>query len=87
MARYLSLHSLACLTRQGAEQLVERMVSAPAVHVSRVEVNLVEGKMFAEFDAADRKDLEAWFASAGFHYDWLMRVELTLQDGKLAAAP
>jgi hypothetical protein len=87
MARYLSLHTLACLTRQGAEQLTLRMVAADTVTARRVQVNLMDGKMLVEFEAADRETLEAWLAAHGFHYDWLMRVELELQQGTLQAAP
>jgi len=86
MPRYLSLHTLACLNRQGAEQLTLRLASADKVVAHRVQVNLVEGKMLVEFEAADRETLESWLASQGFHYDWLMRVELELQQGKLVAA-
>jgi hypothetical protein len=83
MPRYLSLHTLACLTRQGAEQLTSRLVAAKDVAARRVQVNMVEGKMLVEFEAADRDTLEAWLKGQGFHYDWLMRVELELQQSKL----
>ena len=86
MPRYLSLHTLACLTRQGAEQLTSRLVSAKEVAARRVQVNMVEGKMLVEFEAADRDTLEAWLKTQGFHYDWLMRVELELQQDKLLPA-
>ena len=85
MPHFLSLHTLACLTRQGAEQLTSRLVAANAVTVRRVQVNLVQGKMLIEFEAADRETLEKWLAAEGFHYDWLMRVELELRENKLVA--
>ena len=87
MARYLSLHTLACLTRQGAEQLTAQLVSASDVNVRRVQVSLLEGKMLIEFEVADRSTLEAWLRKAGFHYDWILRVELELQEGKLLQSP
>lgn len=87
MARYLSSHTLACLTRQGAEQLVTRLMSAKTVTVRRVQVNMMAGKMIVEFDTPDREALEAWFTCENFHYDWLMRVELESQDGKLVPVP
>ena len=49
----------------------------------RVQVNLVEGKMLVEFEAADRETLEAWLKKNGFHYDWVLRVELEKQAGQL----
>jgi hypothetical protein len=84
MPRYLSLHTLACLTRQGAGQLTERIFSASTVKARRVQVSMIEGKMLVEFDAADRDTLEAWFKAEGFHYEWLIRIEYESEAGKLA---
>jgi hypothetical protein len=35
MPRYISLHTLACLTRQGAEQLTARLAAADLVTMRR----------------------------------------------------
>ena len=83
MARYLSLHTLACLTRQGAEELAARLAAATGVTARRVLVNMVEGKMLVEFEAADRPVLERWFEQEGFHYDWILRVEFESEGGRL----
>ena len=83
MARYLSLHTLACLTRQGAEELAARLAAATGVTARRVLVNMVEGKMLVEFEAADRPALERWFEQEGFHYDWILRVEFESEGGRL----
>ena len=85
MPRYLSLHTLACLTRQGAGQLTERIFSATRVKAQRVQVNMVEGKMLVEFETSDRETLEAWFKAEGFRYEWLMRIEFESESGKLVA--
>jgi hypothetical protein len=87
MPHYVSLHTLACMTRQGAEQLATRMASASDIIVRSVQVNLVEGKMLVEFEAANRETLEAWLKSEGFHYEWLMRIELSFHEGKLTPVP
>ena len=87
MPRYLSLHSLACLTRQGAEQLAVRLASASGVAMRRIEINMVEGKMLVEFEASSREVLEAWLRSEGFHFDWLMRVEWEFDGSKLVRVP
>lgn len=84
MARYLSLHSLACLTRQGAEELVGRLAASPAFQLQRAAVNLTEGKMLVEYEAAQREDIEGWLAKEMFHCDWLLWVELESRGGKLA---
>lgn len=76
MARYISQHSLACLTRQGADELARRMHSGKEVAARRVLVNMQEGKMLVEFETPSRDELEKWLASQKFHFDWLLRVEL-----------
>lgn len=84
MARYISQHTLACLTRQGAEQLSQKVHGGQGVAARRVLVNMLEGKMLVEFDAPDREALEQWLAKEKFHFDWLLRVELESgSDGKL----
>ncbi len=85
MPRYVSLHTLACLTRQGAEELAARLHAATGVTARRVLVNLVEGKMLVEFEAAGLELLARWLADQGFHYDWLLRVEYESMGGRLVA--
>jgi hypothetical protein len=88
MPRYLTQHTLACLTRQGAEGLAQRMQSGGAANAQRVLVNMLEGKMFVEFRAESREALEAWLKTEGMHFDWLVRIEWETQgqDGKLHSA-
>jgi hypothetical protein len=88
MPRYLTQHTLACLTRQGAENLAQRMQSGGTARAERVLVNMLEGKMFAEFRAESRETLEGWLATEGMHFDWLVRIEweTLAQDGKLHSA-
>ena len=81
MPRYLSQHTLACLTRQGAEELSKRMNEGKQVFARRVLVNMHEGKMLIEFDAPAREDLEKWLAAGKFHFDWLLRIELESSAG------
>lgn len=83
MPRYLSQHTLACLTRQGAEELIRRILGAKTVSALRVMVNMQEGKMLVEFNAANREELEKWLAIEKFHFDWLLRIEFETSDGVL----
>lgn len=83
MARFVSLHALACLTRQGAEELAARLHRSTGVAARRVLVNLYEGKLLVEFEAESREAIENWLASEGIHYSWLMRVEFEARKGKL----
>ena len=85
MPRYLSQHTLACLTRQGAEELARRVHAAKDVTARRVLVNMQEGKMLVEFDAPGREPLEQWLAAEKFHFDWLLRIEFETIDGVLKA--
>jgi len=88
MPLYLSQHTLACLTRQGAEELARRMYGAKHVAVRRVLVNMQEGKMLVEFEAASREALETWLATEKFHFDWLLRIEYeSVAGGTLDALP
>ncbi len=84
MPRYLSMHTLACLTRQGAEALTEKLNAASAVKTRRVLVNMVEGRMVVEFEAKDREALENWLKAEGLHYNFLMRVEFESTGAELA---
>jgi hypothetical protein len=88
MPRYISQHTLACLTRQGAEELSKRLHGAEEeegqVSARRVLFNMQEGKMLVEFEAPAREELEKWLAAEKFHFDWLLRVELeAATDGSL----
>ena len=86
MPRYLTQHTLACLTRQGSEALAQRMQAGGAAHAERVLVNMVEGKMFVEFRADSREALEGWLETEGMHFDWLVRVEWEMRGDRLQLA-
>lgn len=86
MPRYLTQHTLACLTRQGAEALAQRMQAGEAARAERVLVNMLEGKMFVEFRAESREALEAWLKKEGMHFDFLVRIEWELQGDRLQPA-
>jgi len=84
MPRYISQHTLACLTRQGAEELSKRLHEEGQVTARRILFNMQEGKMLAEFDAPGREEIEKWLAAGKFHFDWLLRVEYeSAGDGSL----
>jgi hypothetical protein len=83
MPRYLSQHTLACLTRQGAEELARRFHGAKTVAARRVLVNMQEGKMVVEFEAPSREELEKWLGLEKFHFDWLLRLEFEFEEGSL----
>jgi hypothetical protein len=86
MPRYISFHTLACLTRQGADHLASRLAAADQVTARRVQVNMLEGKMLVEFESPDRETLEKWLRDERFHFDWVLRVEFEARGGKLEPA-
>ena len=87
MARYFTIHTLACLTRQGAEALAEKLQSATAAKAQRILFNMLDGKMLVEFEAQDRAALENWLKTEGIHFDSLSRMEYEVRGGKLAPLP
>ena len=52
----------------------------------RVLVNMLKGKMFAEFRSDSRENLEAWLKTEGMHFDFLVRIEWEMQGDKLVSA-
>jgi len=86
MPRYLTQHTLACLTRQGAEALAHRMQAGRTAHAERVLVNMLEGKMFVEFRADSREALEGWLKTEGMHFDFLVRIEWEMRGDTLQVA-
>ena len=86
MPRYLTQHTLACLTRQGAESLARRMQAGGTARAERVLVNMLEGKMFVEFRADSRDALEGWLKTEGMHFDFLVRIEWEMNGDKLQIA-
>ena len=85
MPRYLSQHTIACLTRQGAEELAGRLHAAKEVRTLRVLLGMQDGKLVVEFEAGSREELEKFLAGEKFHFDWILRIEYESREGKLAA--
>lgn len=83
MPRYLSQHTLACLTRQGAAELVRQVHTSTEITAKRVLLNMQEGKMLIELEAPNRDEIEKWFMTLKFHFDWLLRIEFESVDGEL----
>ena len=78
MARYFTLHSPACLTRQGVEELAAKLLAGKSVRAVRVAADLIEGKMVVEFEAPARDALARWLEQLRIHYDLILRVEVDL---------
>jgi hypothetical protein len=83
MPRYLTQHTMACLTRQGAEALARRLDEAREVRAVRVIVSMVEGRLLVEFEAESKEALADWLNREGFHFDSLLRLEYEWRAGRL----
>ena len=75
MPRYLTSHNMACMTRQGAKELAERLRAAQDVEFLRLVANMTEGQLIGEFEAPSRQVIEGWFQQSGIHYEWLRRID------------
>jgi hypothetical protein len=87
MPRYLSEHALACMTRQAATALLQRMAAEQGtVRLRRALWNFQEGRMVAELEASSLEEARRWLEGQGLSYRWLMRVEYESADGDLHPA-
>ena len=75
MPRYLTSHNMACMTKQGARELAERMRASTTVEFLRLVVNMTDGQLIGEFNAASREVMESWMKQSGIHYEWLRRID------------
>ncbi len=83
MPRYLSQHTLACLTRQDVAELVRQLWASTNIRGRRILLNMQEGKLLVEIEASDRAELEKWFVGQKVHFDWILRIEFESVDGDL----
>jgi hypothetical protein len=75
MPRYLTSHNMACMTRQGARELAERLRASTEVEFLRLLCNMTEGQMLAEFNAVSREALQRWLEQSRIHFEWLRRID------------
>jgi len=84
MPRYVSLHTLYQLNRRAAQDLAERLRAAPGITVRRALLNMVEGKLLLDWEAADRETIERWLTTQGYEPpEWLVLMEYEIIDGQL----
>ena len=76
MPRYLTSHNMACMTRQGVRQFVERLRASPEAGFLRLLVNLTEGQLIGEFEVPSRETLRGWMEKSGIHYEWMARMDI-----------
>jgi len=75
MPRYLSQHTIACLTRQALQALIAELKRDDAVKCIRFVSDSLEGKLLCEFEAPDKETVGTYLNAHNMHPQWIMRVE------------
>ena len=75
MPRYISDHSIACLTRQALQALIEKLKRDESVKCIRFVSDSLEGKLLCEFEAPDKDTVLAVLSAHRMDPQWVMRVE------------
>jgi hypothetical protein len=75
MPRYISQHTIACLTRQALEALIAELKRDEKVKCVRFVSDSLEGKLLCEFEAPDKDTVTAFLQSHRMPPQWVMRAE------------
>lgn len=75
MPRYISQHTIACLTRQALEKLIAELKHDETVTCVRFVSDSLEGKLLCEFEAPDKETVLAFLTIHNTRPQWVMRVE------------
>jgi hypothetical protein len=75
MPRYISQHTIACLTRQALEALIAELQRDETVKTIRCVADSLEGKLLCEFEAPDKETVIACLTVHNMRPQWVMRAE------------
>jgi hypothetical protein len=87
VATYLSMHIIACMTRQALDQLIATMQAADEVRFVRASASQMAGRILCEFDAPDQDTLLRLLDKHHVAYEWIIRAELTWGEPLPASPP
>jgi sulfur transfer complex TusBCD TusB component (DsrH family) len=87
VATYLSMHIIACMTRQALNQLIATMQAAQELRFIRASASQMAGRLLCEFDAPDQDTLLSFLDKHHIAYEWIIRAELTWGEPLTASAP
>jgi hypothetical protein len=73
--RYISHHTVACLTRQALQTLIAELKRDETVKSVRFVSDSLEGRLLCEFEGPDKATVAAFLAAHRMEPQWLMRVE------------
>ena len=75
MPRYISQHTIACMTRQALQALIAELRRDETANCVRFVSDSLEGKLLCEFEAPDKEMALAFLTVHNMHPQWVMRVE------------
>jgi sulfur transfer complex TusBCD TusB component (DsrH family) len=84
---YLSMHVIACMTRQGLNQLIATMQAAQQIRFIRACASQMAGRLLCEFEAPDQDTLLRVLDEHHIAHDWIIRAELTWGEQTSPSAP
>jgi sulfur transfer complex TusBCD TusB component (DsrH family) len=87
VATYLSMHIIACMTRQALNQLIATLQAADEVRFVRASASQMAGRLLCEFDAPDQDTLLRLLDKHHVTYEWIIRAELTWGEALPASPP
>ena len=85
MAIYLSMHIIACMTRQALNQLIATMQAAQEIRFIRACASQMAARLLCEFDAPDQDTLLRVLDKHHIAYEWIIREELTWGERQTAS--
>jgi hypothetical protein len=71
------MHIIACMTRQGLNQLIATMQAAQEIRFIRACASQMAGRLLCEFEAPDQDTLLQVLDKHHIAHDWIIRAELT----------
>ena len=87
MATYLSLHIIACMTRQALNELIATLQKAPDIAFIRASASQMAGRLLCEFEAPDQETLLRFLEAQHVTYEWIVRVEMRWEGDAETSAP
>jgi len=88
VATYLSMHIIACMTRQALNQLIATLQAAEEVRFIRANASQMAGRLLCEFEAPDQDTLLRLLDTHHVTYEWIIRAEMSWGEPlAVSAAP
>jgi sulfur transfer complex TusBCD TusB component (DsrH family) len=86
VATYLSMHIIACMTRQALNELMATLQRARDITLIRASASQMAGRLLCEFEAPDQDTLLRFLEAHNVTYEWIIRVEMSWGGGRAEKA-